>query len=77
MITGCAQFNDVWGGAIGGGGGFNVYAVGTGGVVATTPNGDSWSQLTTSTTATLNGVRGAENEVYIVGAGGTILHWVE
>lgn len=73
-ISGCDAIYDVWGEAEGGG--FGVYAVGMNGTFVTTPNGDSWSQYTTSTTAVLYGVGGAAGEIYAVGAFGTILHLV-
>jgi hypothetical protein len=75
-ITGCTAFNDVWGSPTAAGG-FNVYAVGTFGTLATTPNLDTWSPIPTATSQTLYAVRGADGEVYIVGAAATILHYVE
>jgi hypothetical protein len=73
-ITGCNNFYDVWGEPEGAGVG--VYAVGDNGTFVTTPGGDSWSQYTTGTSATLYGVRGAGGEIYAVGTLGTILHLV-
>jgi hypothetical protein len=75
VLNNCDSFNDIFGDPIGVT--FNVYAVGGNGTFVTTPNGDSWSILTTGTTSSLNGVHGADGDVYVVGAGGTILHWIE
>ncbi len=53
-----------------------IYAVGSGGTVATSSGNDSWS-VTMPVSSLLTAVHGANGHVYAVGMSGTILHIVE
>jgi hypothetical protein len=69
---------DVWGARLPNGTDEIFYAVGASGTIVTGDGfGGNWSTQTSGTNATLYGVSGSSSiDVYVVGAGGTILHSV-
>jgi hypothetical protein len=75
--TSTDSYNDVFG-MPNPGGGIDIFVVGLNGafVVSNSANPSSWSKLAPGNSAALNGVHGADGDVYAVGANGTILHYV-
>jgi len=54
--------------------GANVYAVGDAGKIIR-KNGNMWETMPTNTSVNLSGVSGLDSDVFVVGAGGTVLRY--